>query len=167
MRKTDAQSIVSHSLAEREAITIHTAVLEAIVGVIKPFDGKVVNKRMIDAIKAEGIHVGWGEDWKGDKEMTLHHGYSQQANEYAEYYRTITVPLVIVDGRLVYTETEQAITELIARLQRKYLSFAFETPDYEESVSTIVRLLKEIDDITSSTANAFAQQKLRERVRRG
>jgi hypothetical protein len=167
MRKTDVQSIASHSVAEREAITIHTASLERIVGIIKPFNGKVVNKRMIDAIKAEGIHVGWSDNWEDKKEMTLHHGYSQEANEYAEYYRTVTVPLVIEEGRLDYAATEQAITEFIARLQRKYLEFGFEPTEYDDSLSAIKGLLAQINVETSAVLNPFARQKLLEMIRRG
>ena len=161
-------SIEKKSIAEREAISVHTGTLELLLPVIKPFDGKVVNKRMIDALKAVGIHVGWGVDYAGRKEMTLHHGYSQLAGEYAEYKRTITVPLILDDnGRLSYDDTVEEITKLIAKLQVDYKNYAFEKVEHEDSIARIEALLKEARAIADLTKNSIARNALQQLMRRG
>ena len=160
-------SIAKKSVAEREAISVHTGSLERIIPVIKSFDGKVVNKRMVDAIKAAGIYVGWGVDWQGNKEMTLHHGYSEQAREYADFKRTITVPLVIKDGRLDYAETEEAIVNLIAKLQVDYNNYAFEQEEFAHLEAQLEEKLSDISALVATAKNPYARSRLADRARRG
>ena len=161
-------SIEKKSIAEREAISVHTGTLELLLPVIKPFDGKVVNKRMIDALKAVGIHVGWGVDYAGRKEMTLHHGYSQLAGEYAEYKRTITVPLILDDnGRLSYDDTVEEITKLIARLQVDYMNYAYEQVEQDSTIAAIKELLETAGRLRDGERNPHAREELSQLLRRG
>jgi len=153
------------SFAEQVAINQHINALNTIKGTLAPFAGKVVNKRMIDAIKATGIYVGWSDDYAGRKEMT--HYSNGKTNVYPEYYREIKVPLVLENGRLQLEETLAEIDALLVVLDKKYDDYSFDQAEYDERHARIAELMKQVDKIASEVPNSHARYELQQRARRG
>ena len=153
------------SFAEQVALNQHINALNTIKGAVVPFAGKVVNKRMIDAIKTAGIYVGWADDYAGRKEMT--HYSNTKGNVYPQYYREIKIPLVLENGRLQLSKTLQQITTLIEVLDQKYDDYAFSQTEYDERYNRIAELMKQVDKIASEVPNSHARYELQQRARRG
>lgn len=153
------------SFAEQVALNQHINALNIIKGAVVPFGGKVVNKRMIDAIKNAGVYVGWAEDYAGRKEMT--HYSNTKGNVYPQYYREVKIPLVLENGRLNLEDTHEAIDALLVVLDQKYDDYAFDQADYDEKYNQIAELMKQVDRIATDTKNSHARYELQQRARRG
>jgi hypothetical protein len=153
------------SFAEQVALNQHINALNTIKGALAPFSNKVVNKRLVDAIKATGIYVGWADDYAGRKEMT--HYSNTKGNVYPQYYREIKIPLVLENCRLQLEETITAINELNVVLDQKYDDYAFDQAEYSERYTRIAELMAQVDKIASEVPNSHARYELQQRARRG
>lgn len=163
----NTEYLQKQSLAEQEAITTHIQSLITIVETIKTFDKKVVNKRMIDAIKATGTYVSWSDDYAGRKEMKLHLGYQKNAQAYPNYFREFHVPLVLIEGRLQYAETKEALLEKINMLHEKFDAYNFDLDRFELAVQHIQNVLKEAYTLRDEFKNQYAKEVISQLLRRG
>lgn len=155
MRKDSFVSNLQQAMnIEKQAVDSHMKNLKMIEPVIQAFDGKVINKRLIDALKEETgeyIHhtkVSYGEFFDMTYNGSIEQNYHRWTH--ATFHRSLKVKLSKMpedDRRLDAAKTMKTVEEVIAKLENWSAAYTFDRELAQQRMDRLIQIESMIDDL--------------------